>query len=262
MHTPDDLHTGSTDRFGYSWGAYDTILPEHEEQFRRWTTLIDPSEWEGASFLDVGCGIGRNSYWPTVYGATRGVAVELDDRALAATRCNLENVEAVEVRKASAYALEHLGPVDIAFSIGVIHHLADPEIAMEQMKLATRPGGTVMIWVYGFEGNEWLARYFDPMRKAVFSRLPIGATHALSVPLTAGLMAAVRAGYAPTEYMRTLRPYSFSQLRVIVFDQMLPRIANYWREDEVRSLMEGAGLVDVKLAQVNGISWCARGRRP
>lgn len=261
-HAADDAaQTGSTERFGFSWGTYDRILPDHEAQFLRWTTLVDRDEWDGATFLDVGCGIGRNSYWPATYGAS-GVAVDLDERTLSVARRNLAEVPQVEVRRGSAYELEDIGPVDIAFSIGVIHHLAEPERALEQMKRATRPGGSVLIWVYGYEGNEWVARYFDPIRKAVFSRLPIGVTHALSVPLTAGLWGAVRAGYAPTEYMRTLRDYRFDQLRVIVFDQMLPRIAHYWREDEVRALMEGAGLVDVQLEQVNDISWCARGRRP
>ncbi len=260
---PDDaVRTGSTERFGFSWSTYDRILPDHEGQFQRWTTLVRREEWIGATFLDVGCGIGRNTFWPARYGAARGIAVDLDERTLATARRNLAELPNVEVRQGSAYDLEALGPVDIAFSIGVIHHLADPARALDQMRRAVRPGGTVLIWVYGYEGNEWVARYFDPLRRRIFARLPVGAKHVLSLPLTTALWTAVRAGYAPTEYMRTLRSYGFDQLRVIVFDQMLPRIANYWRRDEVRALMEGAGLVDVELAQVNDISWCARGRRP
>ena len=34
--TAEDLK-GSSDRFGYEWNSYAEILPEHEEQFRRWT---------------------------------------------------------------------------------------------------------------------------------------------------------------------------------------------------------------------------------
>jgi hypothetical protein len=60
---------GSPDRFGYEWGAYAEILPEYEEQFRRWTVHVAPGDWRDKSFLDVGCGMGRNSYWPMIYGA-------------------------------------------------------------------------------------------------------------------------------------------------------------------------------------------------
>ena len=256
-----DRRSGSTERFGYSWSNYDTILPDHEAQFQRWTSLIPPSWWAGKRFVDVGCGIGRNTYWPARYGAT-GVAVDLEPATLEVARRNLAELDGVEVRQASSYELEGLEGFDIVFSIGVIHHLERPEDALAAMVRATKPGGKVLIWVYGYENNEWLVRGFDPVRRAVFSKLPIGLTHVLSVPPTAMLWAALRLGFTPIEYLRTLRPYGFGQLRVIVFDQMLPRIANYWRRDEVEQLMRGAGLADVELAHVNEMSWCAVGTRP
>lgn len=40
---------------------------------------------------------------------------------------------------------------------------------------------------------------------------------------------------------------------------MLPKIANYWRKDEVETLMREAGLKDIELARVNEMSWAARG---
>jgi SAM-dependent methyltransferase len=80
-----EVTKGSPDRFGYSWDRYADVLPEHEEQFLRWTTL-DRSFWQGVRFLDGGCGIGRNAYWPMTYGARGGVAVDVDDRTLARLR--------------------------------------------------------------------------------------------------------------------------------------------------------------------------------
>src|SRR5690349_24857352 len=74
---------GSPDRFGYEWGAYGDLLPEYEEQFRGWTVHLERADWRGLSFLDVGCGMGRNSYWPMSYGAREGVAVDIDERSLA-----------------------------------------------------------------------------------------------------------------------------------------------------------------------------------
>ena len=53
-----ELAKGSPERFGYSWDHYAALLPQHEEQFLRWTTL-DKSFWNGVRFLDGGCGIGR-----------------------------------------------------------------------------------------------------------------------------------------------------------------------------------------------------------
>src|SRR5947207_11877948 len=96
---------GSPDRFGYEWGAYGDLLPEYEEQFRRWTVHLQPADWRGLTFLDVGCGMGRNSYWPMTYGAAGGLAIDVDDRSLAAARHTLARFPNVRVEQRSAYEI-------------------------------------------------------------------------------------------------------------------------------------------------------------
>ncbi len=185
------LVAGSPDRFGYEWERYSEIRPEYEEQFRRWTVHLEPEDWRGLRFIDVGCGMGRNSLWPMRYGAAGGLAIDVDARSLAAARRNLAEFPQLTVRELSAYdiaAVEEdaqqdaaLGGFDIAFSIGVIHHLEFPEAAVRAMAKAVKPGGRVLIWVYGRENNGWIVRLLDPLRKALFSRLPIALVHHLAL---------------------------------------------------------------------------------
>jgi SAM-dependent methyltransferase len=260
--TTNTEQRGSPDRFGYEWAEYSELRPEYEEQFRRWTVLVPESEWRGRRFIDVGCGMGRNSHWPMSWGAAGGAAIDVDDRSLGSARRTLARWPAVEVAKMSAYEIGFENSFDIAFSIGVIHHLAEPERALAQMVKATKPGGRVMIWVYGYENNEWIVRYFNPFRRLLFARLPIGVTHFFSTILTAILWLLLRLGVGRIEYFRLIRGFTFRHLRSIVFDQMLPRIANYWRRDEVEVLLRGAGLTDIRLAPVNNMSWCAVGTKP
>jgi len=251
--------SGSEDRFGYQWAEYTELRPEYAEQFRRWTTPLKEQDWRGVRFLDVGCGMGRNSVWPMHYGAVGGMAIDLDERSLAAAHSTLAPWPSVQVQRMSAYSIEYENAFDIVFSIGVIHHLAEPDRALQQMVKAAKPGGHVLIWVYGFENNEWIVRYFNPIRHLIFARLPIRVTHFLSVVLTAMLWLALRLGVGRSEYWRFLRTFSFRRLRNVVFDQMLPRIANYWRRDEVEALMRRAGLLDIELCAVNDMSWSATG---
>jgi SAM-dependent methyltransferase len=253
---------GSPDRFGYEWNEYSELRPEYEEQFRRWTVLLSEADWANKRFLDVGCGMGRNSHWPMTYGAGGGVAVDIDDRSLSAARRTLERWPTVEVRKMSAYEIAFDATFDIVFSIGVIHHLAEPERALRRMTAAAKPGGRVMIWVYGYENNEWIVRYFNPLRHVMFSRLPIRVTHALSTILTGILWLLLRLGFGRIEYLRLIRGFTFRHLRSIVFDQMLPRIAHYWRRDQVEDLMRMGGLTDIRVMAVNNMSWSAIGSRP
>src|SRR5690242_19447730 len=84
-----DTTGGSPDRFGYEWARYSAVSPQYENQFRRWLPFFSNVDWTGKRFLDVGCGMGRNSLWPMKYGATSGVAVAIDDRTLAAAQGNV-----------------------------------------------------------------------------------------------------------------------------------------------------------------------------
>jgi SAM-dependent methyltransferase len=250
---------GSSERFGYEWDTYASIFPEYEEQFRRWLPFFSPDDWRGKRFIDVGCGMGRNSFWPMKYGATGGVAVDIDERSLAAARINLQSYTSIEVRKCSAYDLPWRNEFDIAFSIGVIHHLEFPKMALEAMLRSTKPGGQIAIWVYGRENNGWLLSILNPSRQLLFSRLPISWVHMISIIPAAILWVMLRIGLNQIAFFRLLRTFSFEHVRSIVFDQMLPRIANYWTKSEVELLMRDAGLKDVELVWVNEMSWAARG---
>ncbi len=253
---------GSPDRFGYEWSVYSELRPEYEEQFGRWTALVQPSEWRGVTFLDVGCGMGRNSYWPMIYGAAGGLAIDVDDRSLAAARRTLASFPSVRVEKRSAYDIGARDEFDLVYSIGVIHHLENPELALSNMVAAAKPGGRILIWVYGRENNRWIVFLLDPVRKALFSRLPVRAVHHLALYPTALLWLLLRLGFGRIPYFHLLRQFSFPHLRSIVFDQMLPKIAHYWPRDVVHEMMRAHNLLDVHLAWVNEMSWCAIGTKP
>jgi SAM-dependent methyltransferase len=256
------IATGSPERFGYSWQNYSDILPEHEEQFARWTAPLKREDWKGVTFLDVGCGIGRNSYWPMLYGAYGGLAIDVDDRTLTAARKNLSGFESLDVRFQSVYELDENSRFDIVYSIGVVHHLEFPELAVGKMVAAAKPGGTVLVWLYGHENNEWIVRAADPLRKALFSKMPLGLVHAISLPITSGLWLLLKAGFTPIEFLRMARRFTFSHLRAIVFDQMIPKIARYYRRGEADALLRQAGLENIRVIWVNEMSWAVSGIKP
>jgi SAM-dependent methyltransferase len=253
---------GSPDRFGYEWDRYPDLLPEYENQFLGWTAHLKREDWRGLNFLDVGCGMGRNSYWPMKYGASGGLAIDVDERSLAAARRTLASFPTVRVEKCSAYETGRQNEFDLVYSIGVIHHLQDPKRALAEMVRAAKPGGRVLIWVYGLENNRLLVAVLDPLRKALFSRLPIGLVHHLSLYPAAMLWLLLRLGFGRTAYFALLRNLTFSHLRSIAFDQMLPKIAHYWPHDTVERMMREQGLVDVRLIWVNEMSWSAIGTKP
>ena len=258
----DDDWMGSPDRFGYSWERFSRPTPDQERQFRLWTIHLSPErDWKGKDFLDAGCGAGRNSYWAMSYGAKSCVAIDLDDRSLAAARRNLEPYRTASVQKCSIYEIPFENAFDIVFSIGVVHHLSDPVLAVQRLARAARPGGQVLVWVYGYENLKLYVNVLNPTRKLLFSRMPLKLVRALAWLPAAMLWALVHIGFTPVKYLELLRTFSLRHIHHICFDQMLPRIAHYWRREEAVALFDAAGLKDIKVAPVNGISWSIIGTK-
>jgi SAM-dependent methyltransferase len=201
-------------------------------------------------------------YWPMTYGARGGLAVDVDDRTLLRARKNLARFPGMEVRNQSIYEIMEAETFDIAFSIGVIHHLADPDAAVLRLARAVRPGGRVLVWLYGRENNGWIVRLFNPLRHALFSRLPLGLVHMLSWPLTLALWCALRIGWPCGAYFKLIRGFSFDHLRAIVFDHMIPRIAHYYTKADAEALLARAGLTEIRCTWVNENSWSVTGVKP
>ena len=254
---------GSPDRFGYSWERFNELTPEQERQFQLWTAHLSPErDWKGKSFLDGGCGAGRNSHWAMSYGAASCVAIDLDDRSLQAARRNLAKFPTAVVRKCSIYDIPDSDAFDIVFSIGVIHHLNDPALGVRKLAGAAKPGGRVLIWVYGYENLEFYVNVLNPVRKALFSWMPLGVVRFVAYFPAAILWLLLRAGFTPLAYLKLLRTFTFRHIHHICFDQMLPKTANYWRKEEAIALLEQAGLRDIRAEWVNEVSWSVIGTKP
>ena len=252
---------GSVERFGYEWSRYAELDPNYEIQFRKWVAPLEPSFFSGKKVLDAGCGMGRNSYWPLKYGAKEVVAFDFDKRTVEAAKRTLREFKNTHIELADIYSIPYENEFDIAFSIGVIHHLEKPELAIKNLVQVVKPGGIVLMWVYGYEGNEWIVRYVSPIRKAITSKLPAGLLHFLTYFITIPFFIFVKLAPIKHSYFQQLKKFKFGHVHSIIFDQLLPQIANYWTENEAKNLLLNAGLKEVKIHHCNNNSWTVVGEK-
>lgn len=246
----------SQHRFGYEWDKYSWITLDYEKQFLNWTSPLLPSDWAGKRVLDAGCGMGRNSLWPMKFGATAVTAFDFDARSVERAEETLKEYGSAEVLFRSIYDITWKDEFDVAFSIGVIHHLKDPKLAVSNMVQALKPGGKLLIWVYSYEGNEWIVRYVDPIRINITSKLPLPLVHFLSYFCSIPLYVFVKICRGPSAYLKQLSTFNFWHVHSIVFDQLIPDVANYWKREEVHALTEGLPLTEIQVsAPPNKSGW-------
>lgn len=221
--------------------------------------VVPADEWVGARVLDVGCGMGRNALSALHLGATEVHAIDVDEATVAVARENLAGDPAARVRLGSAY--DHGdADFDIVMCIGVLHHLGDPTAAVFAMASHVRPGGDLVLWVYGSHGVGRFHRVLDPIR-SVTSRLPTRVVWHLAGPATSFLRLLLRPLAASSIYARRFLSMPRDDARVIVFDQLIPRTSRYYSRDDLEELCRLPGFGPAEMLSVNDISWSIRLRR-
>lgn len=257
------LQMGSPERFGYEWNKFNKILPEYEDQFIKWSFPLTKEDFKGKKVFDGGCGIGRNSYWCLKYGAKEIFAFDCDDRSVAFAKKNLSKFKNATVEYGSLYdpKPKNENKFDISFSIGVIHHLEEPRKGIKTLVKATKPGGLVYMFVYGYEGiGSWVVKYINPIRR-ITSKLPPTLTKFISYFFSIPLYFYLKIFPHKIEYFKQLSGFSFKNISLIVCDQLLPRIANYWTKEEALDLFKDQGLEDIKIYHINEMSWTVMGKK-
>jgi len=252
-------HQGSPDRFGYEWASYSEVLPESKRQLERWLGATGLGSFKGKRVMDVGCGMGRNPYWFIDAGAASVLAVDVDEGSLGSARKNLAPFANAKVEKHSVYELDPktVGRFDRVTCIGVLHHLEDPVSALDHMWSCVEPGGDLVLWCYGKEGNRLILPVIQALR-AVGSRAPIGVSHVIAKSIAAAAWPVMKVAPFRTDYYRWVRTLSFRNVESIIFDQMLPRISNYWTKADMHGLVDRLPGGSPFVQQVQGNSWHVR----
>jgi SAM-dependent methyltransferase len=228
--------------------------------------LLSLEDVQGARVADIGSGTGRFVVILLNAGASHVFAVEPSE----SFRIVRQNTAALADRITYINRRgEDLPPglgLDMVFSYGVIHHIPDPLPTMRAAYNALRPGGQCVTWLYGHEGNALYLAVARPLRW-ITTRLPDRALMGLCSMLNVVAdvyIAACRVLPLPLRgYMRNVFGKLERRRRYeVIFDQLNPAYAKYYRRDEARALFEAAGFVDIRLHHRHGYSWTVVGRRP
>lgn len=157
--------------FAYEWKhIYRENDFEEQNFFHFLSPFVKKSDLVGKRTLDIGCGSGRFTKWAALSGTAISFGTDLSESvevAYALTR-DIENTCIVQ---ADIYAMPFKNQFDLAYSIGVLHHLPQPEVGFAKLPSTLKPGGEMVIWVYNRRHN-WRALYFYEPLRALFRHFP------------------------------------------------------------------------------------------
>lgn len=241
--------------FGAEWSHFRDVRSDYAWLFDRYFEGVDLARYRGLWVLDAGCGMGRwAAYWALagacVVAVDLGPAVEVAAETLQG-HSNAHLVQADLLRLPFAEAT-----FPVVYSMGVLHHLADPEAGFRSVASRVAPGGLLGAYLYySLENRPWFHRLLlkgvTLVRRGTV-RLPHSALRVLSAAL-AGALAALfvwparlldRLGLARAARNLPLSQYAPLEWRILYNDTVdrfgAPLEARFSRE-QVRALYRRAG---------------------
>jgi len=150
----ENLDQGVIDSFGHEWAAFDYAETETTEalntQFLAYCAPIDLSQFDPTTSIaaDFGAGSGRWSsrlapYFSLVY------ALEPSNGATAVLRNKFANDSKIKILKESVGANSIAdSSLDLAMSLGVLHHIPNTGLAIKDVSRTIKPGGYFLCYLY------------------------------------------------------------------------------------------------------------------
>jgi SAM-dependent methyltransferase len=155
QHRKDEnIDQGVIDSFGHEWATFDYGVTETAEalnaQFDAYCAPIDLSQFDPKNSIagDFGAGSGRWAsrlipYFSLVY------ALEPSDGASKVLKNKFSDEAKITVLQetvgANSIPLESL---DLAMSLGVLHHIPDTGLAIKEVARRIKPGGVFLCYLY------------------------------------------------------------------------------------------------------------------
>lgn len=261
--------------FGYEWQAFSEMLPDYEANFRWYFERFRSEDFAGRLVLDAGCGTGRHAFYMSRSGAREVIAMDFSQAIEVAAFNNRGNRNTHFVQADIYHPPFRPDTFDFVYSLGVLHHLPDPEKGFRRLLSFLRPEQFINIYLYwNLEGEPAWKRGLLKLvtgARQVTTRMPHVWLQRTSWLLAAGFQVAfvlpARAleSFPPTRAwadrvpLGHYRKYSFRILYTDQFDRFSAPIENRYSRAEVAGWFERAGFRDVVI--LAGQGWRASGRR-
>jgi SAM-dependent methyltransferase len=270
MRDPNRMQARTIADFGDQWQQFDDIDTDWYGRDALFDDILVPfvrrEDIEGTAVADIGSGTGRIVRMLAEARPARLIAVEPSAAFDVLVRNTRSIAAGIEYLNGPGEALPGDESLDWVFSIGVIHHIPDPDPTVQAAFAALKPGGRLCVWLYGVEGNGIYLALARPAR-SLTTRLPAPLKRILAWCLWPPLAAYIQLcrvlplplhRYARRHLARLTR----RQLVATIHDQLSPAWAKYYTRQQAVDLLTRNAFVDVRAHHRHGYSWTVIGSKP
>ena len=262
--------------FGDEWERFDQASLSSKERQEIFDLYFSIFPWSllapDAIGFDLGCGSGR---WAKLVAPLVGRLHCIDpSTAIEVAKRNLSDNLNCEFHCASVDDIPLIdGSMDFGYSLGVLHHIPDSQLAMSACVKKLKPGAPFLVYLYyAFDNKPFWFRgiwKLSEIARYGISRLPHGLRYIVS-QILAGV---IYIPFAKTAYLfekfgfnvsniplSAYRNCSFYTMRTDALDRFGTRLEQRFTKTQIQKMMEVAGLENIVFSD-NVPYWCAVGTR-
>jgi ubiquinone/menaquinone biosynthesis C-methylase UbiE len=243
--------------FGHEWEAFDqSELTDKDRKalFDAYFAVFPferlPADAEG---FDLGCGSGR---WAAMMADRVGVlhCIDPSRKALDVARRNVPKGH-FHLADAESIPLPD-GSQDFGYSLGVLHHIPDPQRALDAAVRKLKPNAPFLVYAYYALDNrpawyQYLWKASDALRRGI-CRLPFPAkkavTNAMAFSVYWPLSRASRL-FGPNFPLHAYRDAGMYRLKTDALDRFGTRLEQRFTKDELMRMMVKAGLTRIRFSE-------------
>jgi len=263
-HNLDETTVAS---FGDEWSHYDQEKLFSAEGLKAFEQYFDIFPWdklpEKAEGFDMGCGSGR---WAKFVAQKVSIlnCIDASNKALAVAKDNLSDIPNTTFHHATAndMVLGH-STQDFGYSLGVLHHIPDTELAMKGCVDMLKPGAPFLIYLYYRFDNRpnWfkILWYISEIPRALICRLPNKLK-----PIATDFLAAIvywpiarlakgleklglKVNWMPLSFYRN---HSFYTMRTDSRDRFGTPLEKRFTRSEITEMMRNSGLQNIEFSDL------------
>jgi SAM-dependent methyltransferase len=263
-----NLHEKSIEDFGEQW----TNLSSNTGYYGSIDVLKDicgpifnTESFKNKVVIDIGAGTGRLTNLLIEAGASHVYSLEpssafeklIDNTKKNRGQISYINVDGENIPTEITY--------DYALSIGVLHHIPNPQPTVNAAIKQLKKGGSLIIWLYGAEGNQTYL-FASKIIRLVTTKLShkslLLLCKILLQPLKSYSALCQHLKLPMFKYMRNhISKLDDASLVITIYDQLNPCYSKYYYKDEAIKLLQDGGLINCKIYHRHNYSWTVIGQK-